>query len=240
MNPRHNELLGAMPTAEFETFFPHLELVSLRHGQTVFNKGEVPAHVYFPVGALVSIICQLEDGVTMETNMVGKSSLLGLSNYGVPSFYQAWVRKSGLAYRMSLPLYRQLHTKCPVYLQALNQAQLISFRYISITAVCGKNHLVEQQIARWMLINLDRSFESTINITHGDIAALLGFRREVITLALGKLEEAGAIQRGRGVIEVVQREALENISCDCYWLISGKPRTSFTQLVTQDKALSKK
>ena len=68
-----------------------------------------------------------------------------------------------------------------------------------------------------------------INITHGDIAALLGFRREVITLALGKLEEAGAIQRGRGVIEVVQREALENISCDCYWLISGKPRTSFTQ-----------
>ena len=235
MNPRHNELLANLPPEEFQRFLGRLELASLSRGQILFHKGEVPTHVYFPVGALVSVICELEDGVSMESNMVGKSSVLGLSNYGVPSFYTAKVRASGFAYRLELSYYRQILNKCPTYVEALNHAQLTSFRYISINGACAKNHRMEQQLARWMLVNLDRTFDKKVHITHAELSSLLGFRREVITTTLGKMEEAGAIARGRGMIEVTQREALEKLSCDCYWQISGKPRPVFTGLLQVKK-----
>ena len=82
-----------------------------------------------------------------------------------------------------------------------------------------------------MLVNLDRGFNTSLHVTHADLSSLLGFRREVITLSLGKLATAGAIKLGRGVIEVSQREVLEKFACDCYWQISGKPRPLFTNLV---------
>jgi CRP-like cAMP-binding protein len=235
MNPRHNELLANLPPEEFRRFLGRLELVSLTRGQILFQKGDVPTHVYFPVGALVSVICELDDGVSMESNMVGKSSLLGLSNYGVPSFYTAKVRASGFAYRLDLTYYRLILNKCPVYQEGLNRAQLMSFRYISINGACAKNHRMEQQLARWMLVNLDRTFEKKVYITHAELSSLLGFRREVITTTLGKMEETGAIKRGRGVLEVIQREALEKLSCDCYWQICGKFRPAFTELIQADQ-----
>lgn len=231
MNPRSNELLASLPNDEFAMFFPRLELASLRSGDVLFEQGEIPRYVYFPIGALISIICILEDGVSLESNMVGKSSLVGLSNYGVPSFYKAQVRKAGFAYRLDLMYYRQILTKCPTYLQALNRAQLASFRYISITGACGRTHRVEQQLARWMLVNLDRTSEMLVSVTHAELSSLLGFRREVITTVLGKMAETGAIATGRGSIEIKQREVLEKLSCDCYWQISGQARPVFTGLI---------
>ncbi len=231
MNPRTNELLASLPTEEFALFFPRLELAQLRRGEVLFERGDVPRYVYFPIGALISIICILEDGVSLESNMVGQASLVGLANYGVPSFYKAQVRKSGFAYRLDLVYYRQILAKCPAYLQALNRAQLAAFRYISITGACGRTHRVEQQLARWMLVNLDRTTELLVHVTHAELSSLLGFRREVITTVLGKMAESGAINTKRGAIEIKQRNVLEKLACDCYWQISGQARPVFTGLI---------
>jgi hypothetical protein len=57
-----------------------------------------------------------------------------------------------------------------------------------------------------------------IEMTHQEIADRLGFRREAITLALGKMMERGFILAQRGHMEVVDREALESRVCDCYWI----------------------
>jgi len=231
MNPRQNRLLGGLPTQEFERFFPYLELVSLRSGHTLYEKGEVPKHVYFPIGGLVSVVCEVGPGETIETNMVGQSGILGISNFGVPSFYRAWVRESGAAYRMLITRYQQVISKCPVYVELFNQALLEALRYINVGSACGQKHLVDHQLMRWILVSLDRSQGTRFEITHGDIANLLGFRREVITLTLGKLAATGAITLGRGGLEVTQRRLLERDVCDCYWQISGKTRPLFTDLI---------
>lgn len=231
MNPRHHDLLAPLPTQEYELFFPHLELVSLTKGQVLFDTGEVPPFVYFPVGAVVSIICELDGNLNIESNMVGRSSMVGLTNTGLESFYKAEVRSSGLAYRINAQIYRQLRKQCPMFIEGLTLAQAASLRYTSFTGACARHHPIDQQMLRWMLISLDRSFLSTIDITHSELSRLLGFRREAVTLTLGRLVEAGAIKLGRGAIEVIDRTALEKQACECYWRISGKQRLSFTTLV---------
>jgi hypothetical protein len=87
-----------------------------------------------------------------------------------------------------------------------------------------------------MLISLDRGFQSSIEVTHAELSRLLGFRREAITLTLGKLVESGSIKLGRGEIEVLDRAALENLACECYWRIADKKRVSFTSLVSDQAA----
>lgn len=233
MNPRHHELLASLPAQEYDLFFPHLELVSLTKGQVLFDTDDIPPYVYFPVGAVVSIICELDGNQHFESNMVARSSMVGLTNSGQESFYKAEVRSSGLSYRINANTYRQVRKQCPVFIEALTIAQAASLRYTSFTGACARHHSIDQQILRWMLISLDRSVQSIIDITHAELSRLLGFRREAITLTLGKLVENGTIKLGRGAIEAIDRVALEKQACECYWRISGKKRLSFTSLVNQ-------
>jgi Mn-dependent DtxR family transcriptional regulator len=51
------------------------------------------------------------------------------------------------------------------------------------------------------------------------IANMLGVRREGVTEAAGKLQEAGLIQYRRGRIAVLDRAGLERRACECYQVV---------------------
>ena len=82
--------------------------------------------------------------------------------------------------------------------------------------VCNTLHSLRQRLARWVLMALDRADGDAVLATHGLVARMLGVRRAGVTAALGALEAAGVVERGRGRILVTDRAALEAISCDCY------------------------
>jgi len=237
MSPRINELLADLPESEYQILYPHLELVSLSKGQDLFQLGEVPSHVYYPAGAVVSVMKDMEDGFSVETYMLGKSSLVGHCAFMGPSYYRANVRSSGLAYKMPFATLRQLVPLCPGHTQAVMQSLGRMIAQLSQTIVCGKHHSVEKQLMRWMLITLDRTFQPTIEMTHQEISERLGFRREAITLALGKLTERGHIHIRRGTIEVICREALEAQVCHCYWIGQEKIKPDFSQNPLVHRAL---
>ena len=84
------------------------------------------------------------------------------------------------------------------------------------TAVCNRHHSVEQQLARWLLLSLDRLHSSELHMTQELIANMLGVRREGVTEAAGKLQSSGVIQYNRGHIVVLDRPGLEQRVCECY------------------------
>jgi len=90
---------------------------------------------------------------------------------------------------------------------------------MSQTAVCNRHHSVDQQLARWPLLFLDRLPSNRLVTTQGLIANMLGVRREGVTEAAGKLQELGVIQYARGEITVLGRPQLERISCECYAVV---------------------
>jgi CRP-like cAMP-binding protein len=90
---------------------------------------------------------------------------------------------------------------------------------ISQTAVCNRHHTIEQQLCRWLLLTLDRLESEELTMTQELIASMLGVRREGITEAAGKLQNAGIIRYRRGHIMVLDRSGLETHVCECYSVV---------------------
>ena len=95
------------------------------------------------------------------------------------------------------------------------------------TAVCNRHHSVDQQLCRWLLLSLDRLQSNELSMTQELIANMLGVRREGVTEAAGKLQDAGLISYKRGRITVVDRPGLEARSCECYQVV----KTEFDRLL---------
>lgn len=223
MSPRTNSLLSNLPQTEYEAFAAQLQRVMLHKGQVLFEAGEVPRHVYFPVGAVVSMMSDTMEGDGMETHMFGKTCMVGVATVGRPSFYRALVRGSGPAYRMPVAALVQMRSQCPCYGQNVGLALNRLVAQLSQTMVCCRHHSVEQQLIRWILISLDRAVDHHIQTTHRELSDILGVRREAVTLNLKKMADRGEVALGRGAMEVLDRGALEARSCECYWV--GQERT---------------
>jgi hypothetical protein len=92
------------------------------------------------------------------------------------------------------------------------------------TAACNRHHSLEQQLCRWLLLILDRVPSGEVTMTQGLIGGMLGVRRESITVAAGKLQEAGVIRCRRGQIAALERTGLENRACECYFVVKNEMR----------------
>src|SRR4030042_6053259 len=78
-SPNQNQLLAALPTAEFERITPHLELVAMPLGEVLCESGGQLQHVYFPTTAIVSLHYVMENGASAEIAGVGNEGILGVS-----------------------------------------------------------------------------------------------------------------------------------------------------------------
>jgi CRP-like cAMP-binding protein len=90
------------------------------------------------------------------------------------------------------------------------------------TAVCNRHHSVDQQLCRWLLLSLDRLSSNELIMTQELIANMLGVRREGVTEAAKKLQQAGLIHYRRGHITVLDRPGLEARVCECYQVVKAE------------------
>ena len=84
------------------------------------------------------------------------------------------------------------------------------------TAVCNRHHSIDQHLCRWLLLSLDRLPGNRLTMI---IANMLGVRREGVTQAAGHLQKLGVIEYKRGLITVLDRVNLEELSCECYGVV---------------------
>lgn len=225
MTSLSNALLAKIPESEYLRFKPHLEMVLLHKGQTLCEIGQVATNVYYPVSAVVSMLVDLTEGTSVEINVIGRTSMVGVAALDGPSFYRATVRNSGVAYRMPTSILKNETSNCPAYTHAVVSTMCQMMAQMAQTMACGKLHSTEHQIIRWFLITIDHTQTQVIKITQQEVADLLGFRREAVALALKKLVISGDVRLSRGQIEILNRPALEKASCDCYWIYQERART---------------
>lgn len=218
VEPKHNQILGALPAADYERLLPDLELVPMPLGWTLSESGDHVNFLHFPVTGIISLIYDLEDGSSSEIALVGNEGMVGISIYmggeSMPS--STVVQSAGQAFRLSRKIMKrefstggELQHISLLYTQAL-------LSQTSQTAVCNQHHSLDQQLCRWLLMSLDRLHKNNLVITQELIANLLGVRRESITQAASKLQKDGLIEYMRGRITVVDRPKLEERVCECY------------------------
>ena len=216
-----NKLLAALPSDIFLRLEPHLELVPLTLGTSVYEAGGEQAYVYFPVNAIVSLLYVMKDGASAEIAVVGNEGLVGIALFmgGETTPSRAVVQSAGDAYRLSSRVLKR-EFECGGALQHLllryTQALITQ---MAQTAVCNRHHSIEQQLCRCLLLSADRVPTNVLTMTQEVIANRLGVRREGITEEAGKLQDDGIIQYSRGRITIVDRAKLEARVCECYSVV---------------------
>jgi len=220
-HPAENHILAALPVAERERLFPHLERVQMPLGRVVYESGDALRHVYFPTDSIVSLLYVLEDGASAEIAVVGNEGAIGVALFmgGETTPSRAIVQSAGFAYRLTGTRIKEEFGRHGQMLHVLLRYTQSLITQMSQTAVCNRHHSVNQQLCRWLLLSLDRLPSNKLTMTQELIANMLGVRREGVTEAAGKLQKLGVIDYSRGEITVLDRDKLETLSCECYAVV---------------------
>ncbi len=220
-SPDQNHLLAALPPEEFARLLPHLEPVALRLGDFLYGPDEQLRHAYFPTTAIVSLHYVTESGASAETAGVGNEGVVGIALFmgGNTTSSSAVVQTAGLGYRLEARLLKDEFDRGGFVQKLLLRYTQALMTQMSQTAACNRHHAIEQQLCRWLLLTLDRAPTSEMIITQELVANMLGVRREGITEAAGKLQDAGYIRYRRGHLTVLKREGLETRACECYAVV---------------------
>jgi CRP-like cAMP-binding protein len=222
--PKSNHLLGALPDAEYERLLPYLEHVAMPLGEVIYESGGELRYVYFPTDSIVSLLYVMENGASAEIAVVGNDGIIGVALFmgGGSMPNRAVVQSAGHAYRLRGQLLMHEFNRYEGMLHLLLRYTQSLITQMAQTAVCNRHHSVDQQLCRWLLLSLDRLPSNELQMTQELIANMLGVRREGVTEAAGKLQQAGLIQYSRGRITVLNRPGLEERVCECYQVVKAE------------------
>lgn len=221
---KDNLLLAALPEACLLTLQPHLMKINVKRGECLCGYLNCSQYLYFPTTTMISLIYDLEDGLSTEVAVIGKEGLVGSSLLmgGDYSYCHTVAQTSGEAYRIKTEVLQQEFDKNTDLQQLLllyTQAQITQ---ISQTAACNRHHSIEQQFCRWLLLSLDRSSSNHLYMTQIQIANNLGVRGESVTEAARTLLTENLIQYSRGLISILDRPRLEARACECYSVVQNE------------------
>lgn len=216
-----NLILKTLPTVEYQRLLPHLERIELPLGEVIYESGGELRHVYFPITCIVSLLYVMENGASAEIAVIGNDGMVGVALFmgGDSMPNRAVVQSAGYAYRLRAHLMMQEFNQFGPMMQILLRYTQALITQMAQTAVCNRHHTVDQQLCRWLLLSLDRLPSNQLNMTQELIANMLGVRREGVTEAARKLQQAGLIHYSRGHITILDRSGLEARVCECYQVV---------------------
>ena len=222
--PRKNQLLAALPAAEWERWLPQLERVEMPLGQVLYESGTTLSHVYFPLTAIVSLLYVMENGASAEIAVVGNEGIVGISLFmgGESTPSRAVVQSAGHGFRLKAQTMKDEFNRAGPVLHLLLRYTQALITQMAQTAVCNRHHSLDQQLCRWLLLSLDRLQGNDLVMTQELIANMLGVRREGVTEAALKLQKVGLIRYARGHISVLDRAGLEQRTCECYAVVKNE------------------
>ena len=213
-----NLLLTRLPEDERERLGPHLERVSLRHGDQAIVPDEPIRHIYFPVGCLLSLVTTMHDGSSVESGTIGREGMSGIPvvldavSTPMPTFCQV----PGEALRVRSEVFRETYERSAGARRLLNRYVHTIVVTGSHSAACNRLHNLEQRFCKWLLMSSDGIGSDEVGITQEYLAIMLGVRRSGVTEAAIRVREEGLIGHRRSHFRILNRPGLEAAACECY------------------------
>ena len=219
------ELLSVSATSNL---LPDLKVVPLSVNQVLYEMGDQIDVVYFPLDSVASGLAIMEDGTTIETTMVGREGMIGISTVlGTGRSRQwVWVTVGGNAIQLDAKYLDKLFVQNEIALKALLNCYRSIVTQVSQRCVCNTRHTILERLCCWLLMVHDRVGGSNLSLTQEMIASRVGARRAGITVAAGMLQEMDAIAYRRGQLHIQNREALERVVCECYKIMQVRFKES--------------
>jgi CRP-like cAMP-binding protein len=216
-----NRLLLALPSRNLKRLMPELEHIRCQREQVLMDADSSLDAVFFPDSGVVSVVAVYADGGVIEMATIGREGFTGVQAvFGAKSSsVQLLVQIPGSAAKMSRAAFTRAMQSMPSFRSLMYNYVHAFLEQVMVSAACNGTHSLQHRLARWLLMMRDRGDDDTLAITQNLLAEMLGVHRPTITHAVRELERAGAIERGRGCVTIVDRQGLIEASCECYQLV---------------------
>jgi CRP-like cAMP-binding protein len=219
-----SRFLAALAPESFARLAPELETVEMRTKVVLWEPDKPIRSIYFPHSCVMSIIVPLRGDIAVEAGTVGREGFLGVPVLlgADTTSTQAICQVAGMTSRVPASVFRRaveeddaLRSFCLLYAQAL-------LEQTSQSVACNGRHDLSERCARWLLMTQDRVDGDEFHLTHEFLAFMLGVRRATVTVAAAILQRAGLIKYSRGRVKILDRDGLQDASCECYDVVRRK------------------
>ena len=213
--------LAALAPADRTEIERHLEVRPFTQGQVLYDAGEAVDVVWFPLGGVVSLMTLLPDGRMVETGVIGREGLVGVTcgPLNARASSRAIAQIDGSAACCPAEAFSAVMAASDGMRDALARFTESLLAQVQQNAACNAQHRLDERLARWLLTLHDRAGDDRFKLTQAGIAGMLGVRRATVSEVGSVLESQALIRRGRGWVEVLDRPGLESAACGCYGLM---------------------
>jgi len=224
-----NLLLSLLSPSDAKALAPHLKPAHFKQHHVLFEADERIRHVYFPTGAVVSLVITLSTGEIIEAAMVGTDGVVGASAAldGKISLSRGIIQLGGEIVVCDIDALKSAALESPKLLSLLMRHEQTVYAQAQQSAACFATHRVEARLCRWLLRARDLSVSDNLPFTQEYLGEMLGVRRTSVTAVAHTLQEAGLIKYARGKIQILDAKALQESACECY----GSVKSLYEKLI---------
>jgi CRP-like cAMP-binding protein len=218
---RSNRFLAILPPHDFALLTAHLRTVTLEHGVMLHEAAEEIERVYFPHSGMISLVAVTQSGAAVETATIGRAGVIGASTGlgAKQSVGRAIVQLPSTAAWLSASQFHAAANRSQAIRDLIVRYNNLLLAQVQQSVVCNALHTMEARLGRWLLQAHDCMDGNAIPLTQEFLAQMLGVRRTTVTLAAQLLQSEGLIQYRRGLIQIIDRPTLEELSCECYAVV---------------------
>jgi CRP-like cAMP-binding protein len=216
-SPLDNQLLATLPASDLAGLSGHLRIVELRGGDTLARPGEEIRTIYFPHSGIVSFMVESKDGHVVQTSMVGRDGVIGAAQAldDKVSLNKIIVQMAGTASAIDRDPLREAVGAGNAIAKVLASYEQFFVADIQQSAMCNALHDVQERMSRWILRMMDLA-GLDVQLTHDQLAEMIGVRRTSVTDAAGLLQSGGLISYKRGAIHISDVGQLRQAACECH------------------------
>jgi CRP-like cAMP-binding protein len=226
-----NRLLAVLPPNDMALLAPDLEEVHFEQG-VLLQEADTPIErVYFPSNGMISLLAVMRDGKGVETATIGREGAVNvMSGFGsLRSPNRAVMQVAGDASQIAAGKFKSAVENSATIRDLVVRYNDVQMALVQQTAGCNALHDVEKRLSRWLLQTRDRCDSDVIPLTQEFLSEMLGVQRTSVTAIASALQTAGLIKYRRGRIDIIDREGLQNKSCECYESVRVRNEQIFSQ-----------
>jgi CRP-like cAMP-binding protein len=213
-----NTFLSLVNSTDRTVLWPHMREITLSDGQLLGAPGDAVERVYFPSSCAISSVAIMADGRGVETASVGFDGVAGLAHALTHEVQSTRMTAliGGAAYVLPANALRAQADRSPALMHLILRFLHAAVEQAEHSSACHAAHHLPARLARWLLICQDRVDRSMIPLTQDGMGMMTWALRSSVSMAASEFKDAGLIRYSRGQVEILNRDGLERLACECY------------------------
>lgn len=209
-----NRFLSGLDPQDLEVLTPSLRAVELTTDEVLTLPEASVANLYFPSGALLSENRTFEPFRSPGARLMGRDHAVGLLAVltDEPALSRVVTRVAGMAWQMGAADFRGFAESRPSLMRSSLLAVRLDMQSLYQQGAIDGFLTVEERVAHWVLSACRLTGKTSVVVTQGQLADMLGVQRTTVTAAALALKDRGMLTYSRGRIAVFDMHGLEGIA----------------------------